>query len=83
MKNIDELENKIIEILKKNEITPIISGNPLLIGTIRIYDEEKLATVIDELKPIFKEYKSYNLSTSHVSSCCSLSYDEIRYTVEI
>ncbi|MCL2157508.1 MAG: hypothetical protein FWH54_05755 [Methanobrevibacter sp.] len=83
MKDSDEVENKIIEILKKNQITPIISGNPLLLGTIRIYEEEKLSTILDELKIVFQEYKSYNLATSHVSSCCTLSYEEIRYKVDI
>ena len=83
MENNDNLENKIIEILKKNQITPIISGNPLFLGTIRIYEEEKLVNVIDELKSLFKKYKSYNLSLSHVSPCCAPSYEEIRYKVEI
>lgn len=79
----DNFENKIIEILKKNEITPIISGNPLFLGTIRIYEGEKLDKVLDELESFFKKFKSYTLSSSHVSSCCTLSYEEIRYKVEI
>jgi hypothetical protein len=83
MDNIDNLENGIIEILKKNQITPIISGDPLFLGTIRIYEEEKLANVLDELKSFFEKYKSYNLSSSHVSSCCAPSYEEIRYKIEI
>ncbi|MDR2966425.1 MAG: hypothetical protein LBU74_00555 [Methanobacteriaceae archaeon] len=83
MDNVDNLENKIIEILKKNQITPIISGDPLLLGTIRIYEEKKLFNILNELKFLFKEYKSYSLSSYHVSSCCALSYEEIRYKIEI
>ena len=83
MEDIENLENKITEILKKNQVTPIISGNPLLLGTIRIYDVEKLANVLNELKSLFSEYNSYTLLSSHVSSCCAPSYEEIRYKVEI
>ena len=83
MDNGDKLENEIIKILEKSQITPIISGNPFLLGTIRIYEEEKLANVLNELKSLFKKYKSYSLSSSHVSSCCATSYEEIRYKVEI
>lgn len=83
MDNIDKIEKKIIEILKKNQITPIISGNPLFLGTIRIYEEEKVKNVLDELKSLFKSYKSYHMSSSHVSSCCAPSYEEIRYNIEL
>ncbi|MCL2115745.1 MAG: hypothetical protein FWH29_05945 [Methanobrevibacter sp.] len=83
MDNIDIVEKKIIEILEKNQINPIISGNPFLLGTIRIYEEEKLLNILNELKFLFEKYKSYDLYSSHVSSCCAPSYEEIRYKVEI
>jgi len=78
-----EVENKIIEILENKNINPILSGDPTIFGTIRIYEEEKVEEIVEELESLFKEYKSYLISYTHVNPCCSPSYDEIRYKTEV
>lgn len=80
--NASMLEEKIVDILNKNNIKPILSGNHLLIATIRIYEENKLDVILSELESLFNNYKSYEISSSHISSCCAPSYDEIRYKIE-
>jgi len=79
----EKIEDKIIKILENKNITPILSGNPRFLGTIRIYEEYKLEETISELESLFKKYKSYSITTSHVSSCCAPSYEEIRYRIQI
>jgi len=77
-----EIEDKIVEILEKNNIKPILSGDPKFLATIRIYEgEENIAKILDELGSLFKNYSSYSISSSHVSSCCAPSFEEIRYKV--
>ena len=77
-----EIEDKIVEILKNNNIKPILSGDPNLLATIRIYEnEETVDKVLGELESLFKNYSSYSISSTHVSSCCAPSFEEIRYKV--
>ncbi|KZX16436.1 hypothetical protein MBCUT_08220 [Methanobrevibacter cuticularis] len=82
-KDLNDLNNKIVEILEKNNIKPIISGDASFIETIRIYEEEKIETILTELESLFKRYKSYSLNHTSVSSCCSPYYYEIRFKIEL
>jgi hypothetical protein len=75
------IEREIITILKNNGINPILSGNPEFLATIRIYEEDKVDKIINELEPLFEKFNSYFVTSSHVSSCCAPSFDEIRYKV--
>ena len=78
-----DINDKIIEILENNNIQPIISGDPKFLGTIRIYEEDKVDKVFEELESLFNNYSSYSINCSHISSCCAPSFEEIRYKVEI
>jgi len=77
-----EIEDKIVEILENNNIKPILSGYPKFLATIRIYEDKgNIDKILDELESLFKNYSSYSISHSHVSSCCAPSFEEIRYKV--
>lgn len=77
------IDDKITEILEKNNVNPIISGDPEFLGIIRIYEEDKVDKVFEELESLFNNYSSYSINCSHISSCCAPSFEEIRYKVEI
>lgn len=78
-----DINDKIVEILEKNNVNPIISGDPEFLGTIRIYEEDKVDKVFEELESFFKKYSSYTINCSHISSCCAPPFEEIRYKLEI
>lgn len=78
-----EIIDKIIEILENNNVKPVLSGDPEFLGTIRIYEgEENIDEILNELESLFKSYSSYSITSSHISSCCAPSFEEIRYKIE-
>jgi len=77
-----EITDRIFEILENNNIKPVLSGDPKFLGTIRIYEENKnIDKILSELESLFKNYSSYSITSSHVSSCCAPSFEEIRYKI--
>jgi len=77
-----EITDKVIEILENNNVKPILSGDYKFIGTIRIYETDAdINKILKELESFFKNYSSYSIVSSHVSSCCAPSFEEIRYNI--
>ncbi len=72
---------EITRILENNHVNPILSGDPRFLATIRIYEEEKLENVLDDLESLFNNFKSYSLSHHSIKPCCAPSFEEIRYKI--
>lgn len=73
------IDDEIIKILENNNVNPILSGDPEFLGIIRIYEEEMIDIILTELESFFNKFTSYSITSSHVKTCCTPSFQEIRY----
>lgn len=77
------IDDKITEILEKNNLNPVLSGYPELLGIIRIYEEGKIDIILNELESFFNIiYFLFNCFFL-AKPFCSPSFQEIRYKIII
>jgi hypothetical protein len=85
-----ELIARINEILDKNALQEIdnltmINSSKITsyLGSIKIFDENKLEIIKSDIGSLFNEYGNYSLRTEEVISCCKPPYKNISFKVDI
>jgi len=85
-----EITTKINEVLTEFDIPEInniavinLKNQKSYLGSISLFDFNKIETIENKLIEIFKDYDSYSIKNKEIVSCCKPTYNNINFKVNL